>query len=178
MQDCSATPAKSKHGLCTGSESVFVNISHKITGYKFSPSVSKMNKHFVSIFSLAVLTTGVWLNLGKVARADHSLANVLSSSSAISQSVAQIQSFNNVVCDTENSNQAYYYPSERGKSGSAWKQIALCFKNRGAMIKAQKYFQSGGLLGFYGAPEITGVLVVAYTWENQEPAKLISINYL
>ncbi len=46
------------------------------------------------------------------------------------------------------------------------------------MIKAQKYFQSDGSLGFYGAPEITGVLVIAYTWENQEPKKLISISYL
>lgn len=136
-----------------------------------------MNKYIVNVLTLA-LTTGVWINLEKVARADHSLANILSRSTAIAQSVAQIQTFQKVVCDTENSNQTYYYPSEEGISGSAWKQIALCFKNRNDMIKAQNYFRNGGSLGFYSAPGITGVLVVSYTWEDGEPKTLISINYL
>jgi hypothetical protein len=46
------------------------------------------------------------------------------------------------------------------------------------MNRARVYFQRGGELGFYGAPDIVGVLVVSYTWENYRAGKLISINYL
>jgi hypothetical protein len=137
-----------------------------------------MNKRLISAVSCVSITIGAWVTLGTVARADHSLASVISSSGTISQAVAQIQSFHNVVCDAENSNQGYYYPSEKGQSGSAWKQIALCFRDRSAMLKAQQYFKSGGSLGFYGAPNIVGVLVVSYTWENSQPKHLISITYL
>jgi hypothetical protein len=137
-----------------------------------------MVKSFIATFSFFSLTIGAWIALENVAKADHSLANVISSSGTISQAVAQIQSTHNVVCDAENSNQTYYYPSEQGELGSAWKQIALCFRNKNTMMKARKYFQSGDSLGFYGAPDIVGVLVVAYTWENYEPKRLILIHYL
>jgi hypothetical protein len=101
----------------------------------------------------------------------------MSDSETIAQAVAQIQSSNNIICDTENSNQTYYYPSEQEEAGSAWKQIALCFQDETSMMEARDYFVSGGSLGFYGAPGIVGVLVVSYTWENSQAGKLISIDY-
>ncbi|MCU0538026.1 MAG: hypothetical protein MUD14_29420 [Hydrococcus sp. Prado102] len=134
-------------------------------------------KRLTTVISFISITIGTWLTLENVAKADHSLANAMSDSEAIAQAVAQIQSSHNVVCDTENSNQTYYYPSENGEAGSAWKQIALCFGDENAMMQARDYFVKGGELGFYGAPGIVGVLVVSYTWENYRPERLISIEY-
>jgi hypothetical protein len=136
-----------------------------------------MNQRFLTA-ALVSLSLGAWLGSAKVANADHSLADALADSPTISQAVAQIQSFNKVVCDTSGSNQSYYFPAEEGKSGTAWKQISLCYKNKAAMEQAQKYFKAGGTLGFYGAPGIVGILVVSYTWENYRAVKLISITYL
>jgi hypothetical protein len=124
------------------------------------------------------ITIGTWLTLENVARADHSLALAMSDSETIAQAVVEIESSHNVVCDRENSNQTYYYPSERGEEGSAWKQIALCFGDEDSMMKAREYFINGGSGGFYSAPGIVGVLVVSYTWEDYQAGRLISIEYL
>jgi hypothetical protein len=134
-------------------------------------------KRLIEVISLISMTIGMCLTLENVARADHSLANAMSDSATIAQAVSDIESFNGIVCDTENSNQTYYYPSERETEGSAWKQIALCFQDETSMMEARDYFVSGGSLGFYGAPGIVGVLVVSYTWENYQAGKLISIDY-
>jgi hypothetical protein len=134
-------------------------------------------KRLTTIISFISVTLGSWLALETVAKADHSLANAMSDSTTIAQAVSQIQSSHNVVCDTENSNQTYYYSSEQGEAGTAWKQIALCFSDENSMLEARDYFVNGGSLGFYGAPGIVGVLVVAYTWENYQPGKLIAIDY-
>jgi hypothetical protein len=134
-------------------------------------------KRLIEAISSIGITIGTFLMLESAARADHSLANAMSDSETIAQAVAQIQSSNNIICDTENSNQTYYYPSEQEEAGSAWKQIALCFQDETSMMEARDYFVSGGSLGFYGAPGIVGVLVVSYTWENSQAGKLISIDY-
>ena len=136
-----------------------------------------MNKHLKTTISFLSITIGIWLTLDKMARADHSLATAMSDSETIAQAVSQIQSSHDVICDTENSNQAYYYPSEQGQAGTAWKQIALCFQDQNALMEARDYFVNGGSLGFYGAPGIVGVLVVSYTWEDFRAGKLISIEY-
>lgn len=136
-----------------------------------------MNKHLKTTISFLSITIGIWLTLDKMARADHSLATAMSDSETIAQAVSQIQSSHDVICDTENSNQAYYYPSEQGQAGTAWKQIALCFQDQNSLMEARDYFVNGGSLGFYGAPGIVGVLVVSYTWEDFQPGKLISIEY-
>jgi hypothetical protein len=135
-------------------------------------------KRLTTFISCIGITIGTWLTLENVALADHSLANAMSDSETIAQAVTQTQLSHDVVCDTENSNQTYYYPSERGEAGSAWKQIALCFQDENTMMQAREYFLNGGSLGFYGAPNIVGVLVVSYTWEDYKAGKLISIEYL
>ena len=139
--------------------------------------IKKMNKRLTTTISFIGITIGIWLTLENVARADHSLASAMSDSETIAQAVAQIQSSHDVVCDTENSNQTYYYPSEQGEAGSAWKQIALCYRDENSLMEAREYFVNGGSLGFYGTPGIVGVLVVSYTWENYRAGKLISIEY-
>ncbi len=129
---------------------------------------------------IAAFTLALALTLGltaREARADHSLAIAMNDNAALAATVTQIAATHKVVCDVENSNQAYYYPAERGKEGTAWKQIALCFADEAAMINARKYFQRGGELGFYGAPGVVGVLVVAYTWEDYRAGRIISIEY-
>lgn len=136
-----------------------------------------MNQRLINTLSFLTITLGMWLTLENVAKADHSLANAMSDSETIAQAVAQIQSSNNVVCDVENSSQTYYYPSEQGEAGTAWKQIALCFQDRNSLMQGREYFINGGELGFYGAPGIVGVLVVAYTWENYQAGQLILIEY-
>ena len=136
-----------------------------------------MNKRLTTAISFIAITIGIWLTSETMARADHSLKYAMSDSEIISQAVAQIQSTHDVICDTDNSNQTYYYPSEQGEAGSAWKQIALCFQDENSLTKAREYFINGGSLGFYGAPGITGVLVVSYTWEDYKAARLISIEY-
>jgi hypothetical protein len=130
---------------------------------------------------LAPFALSIALTLGfavKPARADHSLAIAMNDNITLANAVAQISAARKVVCDVENSNQAYYYAAERGQAGTAWKQIALCFENETAMMNARKYFQRGGELGFYGAPGVVGVLVVAYTWEDYKAARILSIEYL
>lgn len=130
----------------------------------------------IVLFSLAL---GLGLcTMAKPARADHSLATAMQQNATIAEAVAQMSAAREVVCDVENSNQTYYYPAERGRSGTAWKQIALCFNNEADMKKAREYFQQGGDLGFYGAPGVVGVLVVAYTWENYGAGRILSIEYL
>jgi hypothetical protein len=62
-------------------------------------------KRLTTALTFVGITMGTWLTLENVARADHSLAQAMSDSLTISQAVAQIQSFHQVVCDTENSNQ-------------------------------------------------------------------------
>ncbi len=136
-----------------------------------------MNKRLTTTISFLGITIGIWLTLDNAARADHSLANAMSDSETIAQAVAQIQSAHDVVCDTENSNQSYYYPSERGQAGTAWKQIALCFQDQNSLMQAREYFINGGSLGFYGASGIVGVLIVSYTWEDYQAGRLISIEY-
>ncbi len=136
-----------------------------------------MNKNLKTTIAFLGITIGIWLTLDKVARADHSLATAMSDSETIAQAVSQIQSSHNVVCDTENSNQTYYYPSEQGQLGTAWKQIALCFQDQNSLMRAREYFVNGGSLGFYGTPGIVGVLVVSYTWEDFQAGQLISIEY-
>lgn len=135
-------------------------------------------RRLITTISSIGITVGTLLGMENAALADHSLAYAMSDSKKIAQAVARIQSSHRVVCDTENSNQTYYYPSERGKEGSAWKQIALCFQDKNSMMRAREYFAKGGSLGFYGAPSIAGVLVVSYTWDNYQAGKLISIEYL
>jgi hypothetical protein len=135
------------------------------------------NKRLTKILSCLGITIGIWLTLENVAKADHSLADVMSDSATIAEAVNQIQDFNNVVCDTENSSQSYYYPSEAGETGTAWKQIALCFQDENALMQARDYFINGGSLGFYGTPGLVGVLIVSYTWENFQAGSLISIDY-
>ncbi|MGK7953127.1 MAG: hypothetical protein AB4368_31155 [Xenococcaceae cyanobacterium] len=136
-----------------------------------------MNKYLKTTISFLGITIGIWLTLDKMAKADHSLATAMSDSETIAQAVSQIQSTHNVICDTENSNQAYYYPSEQGQAGTAWKQITLCFQDQNSLMEARDYFVNGGSLGFYGAPGIVGVLVVSYTWEDFQAGQLISIEY-
>ncbi len=114
----------------------------------------------------------------KPAQADHSLKDAMESNSTIAQAVTQIQSVNQVICDTANSNQTYYHRNEIGNLGTAWKQIALCYANEMDLQAGQQYFQQGGELGFYGAPHLIGILVVSYTWEDYEAARLIAIEYL
>lgn len=143
----------------------------------YKTSNEKMNKYLTTAIYLSIMTTGIWLTSEKAARADHSLKNAMSDSITIAEAVAQIQSTHGVVCDTENSNQTYYYPSEQGEAGTAWKQIALCFQDQNSLVTAREYFKNGGSLGFYGAPSIMGVLVVSYTWSDYKAEKLISIEY-
>lgn len=112
------------------------------------------------------------------AKADHSLEYAMENNVTIAQAVAQIQSAHQVVCDVANSNQTYYYPHEKGRSGTAWKQIALCYENQADLLAGRDYFQQGGELGFYGASNIVGILVVSYTWEDTEAKQLIAIEYL
>jgi hypothetical protein len=129
---------------------------------------------------LLILTGSIALTFGimtKPALADHSLAIAMNDNITLANAVAQISATHRVVCDVENSNQTYYYPAEQGQAGTAWKQIALCFPNETAMLTARQYFQKGGELGFYGAPGVVGVLVVAYTWEDYKAARIISIEY-
>lgn len=139
--------------------------------------LERMNKYLTTAISFVGMTTGIWLTSENVARADHSLAKAMSDSETIAQAVTQIQSSNDVVCDTDNSNQIYHYPSEQGELGSAWKQIALCFQNQDSLLQAREYFVNGGSLGFYGASGIVGVLVVSYTWDDYRAGNLISIEY-
>ena len=113
----------------------------------------------------------------KPAYADHSLQDVMNENSVIAQAVKQIQSSNKVVCDVKNSNQTYHYPQEKGKLGTAWKQITLCYANQSDLQRGRQYFQTGGTLGFYGAPNIVGVLIVSYTWDDYRPRRLISVEY-
>jgi hypothetical protein len=134
-------------------------------------------KKLITNIALVSIATGTWLTLANAAKADHSLADAMSDSETITKAVEQVQSSNNIICDTENSNQTYYYPAERGQAGTAWKQIALCFEDESSMMGAREYFLKGGELGFYGAPNIVGVLVVSYTWEDYGAGKLISIQY-
>ncbi|WP_319422650.1 hypothetical protein [Pleurocapsa sp. FMAR1] len=136
-----------------------------------------MNKRLTTAISFISMTIGIWLTSETIARADHSLANAMSDSETISQAVAQIQSTHDVICDTDNSNQIYHYPSEKGEAGSAWKQIALCYQDENSLKEAREYFINGGSLGFYGAPGIMGVLIVSYTWEDYKAERLISIEY-
>jgi hypothetical protein len=136
-----------------------------------------MDKRLTTAISLIGMTMGIWLTSETTARADHSLANAMSDSETIAQAVAQIQSAHDVICDTDSSNQTYYYPSEQGESGTAWKQIALCFQDENSLKKAREYFINGDSLGFYGAPNIMGVLVVSYTWSDYKAENLISIEY-
>lgn len=137
----------------------------------------QMNRSCFTTISLISITAGIWLTLGNSARADHSLATAMSDSQAIATAVMQIQSTHNIICDTENSNQTYHYPTEQGQLGTAWKQIALCFQDRNSMLQAREYFLNGGSLGFYGASGIVGVLIVSYTWEDYGAGKLIAIEY-
>jgi hypothetical protein len=141
-------------------------------------SAQNKMKRLKTALSLIGIAMGMILTFENAALADHSLANAMSDSETIAIAVEQIQSVRDIVCDTENSNQTYYYPSEQGEAGSAWKQIALCFEDEDAMMKAREYFVNGGELGFYGAPGIVGVLVVSYTWEDYQAGRLISIEYL
>ena len=136
-----------------------------------------MDKRLTTAISFIGMTMGIWLTSETIARADHSLANAMSDSETISQVVTQIQSAHDVICDTDNSNQIYYYPSEQGEAGSAWKQIALCYQDENSLKEAREYFINGGSLGFYGAPNIMGVLVVSYIWDDYKAGKLISIEY-
>ncbi len=136
-----------------------------------------MNKRLTTAISFIGMTIAIWLTSETMARADHSLKNAMSDSETIAQAVAQIQSANDVICDTDNSNQSYHYPSEQGKSGTAWKQIALCFKDKDSLVKTREHFVNGDSLGFYGASGIVGVLVVSYTWEDYKAGRLISIEY-
>ncbi len=126
-------------------------------------------------FWAGVMLASLW---AMPARADHSLEYVIQNNNAIARAVKQIQSANRVVCDLANSNQTYYYRNEKGELGTAWKQIALCYENQRDLQASRQYFQQGGELGFYGAPNIVGVLVVSYTWEDYQPKRLISIQYL
>lgn len=134
-------------------------------------------------YSTALLTScllsALVLGTPRAARADHSIADILPDNPAIAQAITQVTRFNQVVCDLANSNQSYYYRSEQGQStgGTAWKQIALCFENTETMNKAHQYFVKGGQFGFYGAPGVVGILVVAYTWENYTAATLIELEY-
>lgn len=134
-------------------------------------------QHWRTVISCLGMTIGIIGTLDNAALADHSLADAMSENTTIAQAVSQIESFHNIVCDTTQSNQMYYDRSEEGELGNAWKQIALCFKDRNSMMQARQYFVEGGSLGFYGAPGIVGVLVVSYTWENYQPQRLISIEY-
>ncbi|MEG3437325.1 hypothetical protein V0288_09360 [Pannus brasiliensis CCIBt3594] len=130
----------------------------------------------IVLFSLAL---GLGLGtMTKPSRADHSLATAMQQNATIAEEVARLTEAHDVLCDVENSNQTYYYPAERGRSGTAWKQIALCFKDEADMKKAREYFQQGGDLGFYGAPGVVGVLVVAYTWEGYGAGRILSLEYL
>ncbi|NJM86516.1 MAG: hypothetical protein HC847_04195 [Hydrococcus sp. RU_2_2] len=66
-------------------------------------------KRLIEAISSIGITIGMLLTLESVARADHSLVNAMSDSETIAQAVSDIESFNGIVCDTENSNQTYYY---------------------------------------------------------------------
>lgn len=136
-----------------------------------------MDKCLTTAISFVGMTMGIWLTSVTRVRADHSLASAMSNSRTISQAVAQIQSTHNVICDTDNSNQSYHYPSEQGKLGTAWKQIALCFQDQKSLMEAREYFVKGDSLGFYGTRGIVGVLVVSYTWDDYQAGRLISIEY-
>lgn len=135
----------------------------------------KLARRIVTLPLSIALTLG-WI--ANPARADHSLALAMQDNQALAKAVSQITAARKVVCDVENSNQTYYYPNERGRSGTAWKQIALCFADEADMMTAREYFKQGGDLGFYGAPGVVGVLVVAYTWENYGAGRILSIEYL
>lgn len=127
---------------------------------------------------LGLGTILIFLSWATKANADHSLQDAMDNNVTIAQAVAQMQSAHQVICDVVNSNQSYYYPEETGESGTAWKQITLCYENQAQLRQGRQYFQQGGTLGFYGAPHIVGILVVSYTWENYQPKRLIAIEYL
>lgn len=129
-----------------------------------------------SFLSLGMMLT--FLVGTKPAQADHSLKDAMDDNPMIARAVMRIQAKNKVICDLENSNQTYYKPQEKGELGTAWKQIALCYETEIDLQNGRQYFQQGGELGFYGAPGLVGVLVVSYTWENYQPTRLISIQYL
>lgn len=110
------------------------------------------------------------------AHADHSLTDVMNQHAAIRHQIETISWRYNVICDTEHSNQSYYYTTEIGNLGSAWKQTALCYDSEQSMHKAHQMTQNGMALGFSELPSVRKVLTVSYTWEDYEPGELIGIS--
>ena len=92
--------------------------------------------------------------------ADHSLADAMKEDPLIKNAVLRIKHKYDVICDLENSNQVEISSGEDARS--AWKQIALCFKDKLAMDSARRAFVHGDQLGFYGIRGIEGVMIASY----------------
>ncbi len=102
------------------------------------------------------------------ALADHSLADAMSSDSQISMAVSIASKKAKLICDTERSLQMTGKVNGRVKltaSGisAAWRQVALCYKTKAAMLKDRQILTSGNQYGGLYGLNADGILDVTYT---------------
>lgn len=112
-----------------------------------------------------------------VAMADHSLMSAMEDNSDLFNGVVSVVRAKGVICDFENSNQMSVAGTP---TSSAFRQVALCFRNTDDLHRARAYLTSGNTLGFYGVPGVEAILDVSYEWimtdEYWGAGKLLSLS--